>query len=177
MNKEDKKVVLIFSRYILLLLIAFFALSFFYSIFLPLTIYPTSSLLKLVYNSQVQGNMLLLGKFKIELIKACIASSAYYLLLLLNFAVPMPLKKRVLSLAFSFSLFLAINILRIFAFSLLYINSFKYFNLFHLAFWYVVSGIIVFIVWFLTIKLFSVKEIPFYTDLKFIYSKINRKIR
>lgn len=165
----------IFSRYIFLLLVAFFLLSFFYSIFLPLTIYPTSSLLSLVSSSQVQGDTILLGKFKIELIEACIASSAYYLLLLLNFSVSMPFKKRVLSLAFSFSLFLAVNILRIFVFSLLYINSFKYFNLLHLAFWYAISGIIVFLVWFLTIKLFSLKEVPFYTDLKFVYSKINKK--
>lgn len=169
--KEDRRIISIFSRYLFVLLIAIFAFSLFYTLFLPLTIYPVNYLLGLFYDSAVQGSSIFVAHTQIELISACIAGSAYYLLLLLNFSLPLNWKKRVLSLGFSFALFLAINILRISIFSLLYINEFKYFNFAHLLFWYVLSGVIVSAVWLSTIKMFKIKDIPFYTDLKLIYSK------
>lgn len=174
MKTEDKRILLIFARYVFVFLIALFAFSLFYTIFLPLTIYPSSFLLNLFYSSNVQGNSIIAGNFKIELIEACIAGSAYYLLLLLNFSVPMPAKKRLLSFLFSFLAFLVVNILRILVFSLLYVNSFKYFDITHLVFWYVVSGIIIFLVWIATIRVFSIREVPFYTDLRYLYAKTKR---
>ncbi len=174
MKKESRKIIFIFARYTFILLIALLAFPVFYKVFLPLTIYPASFLLSLFYHSVVSGSFILTINVQIELISACIAGSAYYLLLLLNFSLPLAWKKRVYSIAFSFAMFLIINILRIFTFSLLYINNFKYFDITHLIFWYVLSGIIVFLVWLSTIKLFKIKDIPFYADLKLITGKIKR---
>lgn len=177
MKKRDKEIIYVFLRYFAILIIGLFAFSYFYTIFTPLTIHPVNSLLSIFYGSLVYRNIIIVNDIPIELIGACIAGSAYYLLLLLNLSVPMPVKKRFLSIIFSFALFLIINILRIFIFSLLYINNFKYFNLTHLLFWYIISGIIVFLIWLTTIKTFTIKNIPFYTDLKLIYSQINYKRR
>jgi len=169
MNRENKKISSIVLRYLLLLVIAIPNLYLFYLIFTPLTIYPVYFLLGLLYPVFLSGSLLTVNGFQIQIIDACIAGSAYFLLVLLNFSFSMPIKKRISSLIFSLFSFLFLNILRIFIFSILLINSFKYFDLTHKLFWLFLSGILVFLVWILTIKTFKIKEIPFYSDIKFIY--------
>lgn len=171
-RKEDRKTYLIFIRYLILILTALFLLDYFYKILLPLTIYPVALLLNTGYHSSVQGITILIDNMpKIELVEACIASSAYFLLLLLNLSIPMKPRTRIFSIIFSAVLFLAINIVRILIFSLLYLNNFKYFDITHLFFWYVVSGVIVFFVWLSTIKTFKIRNIPFVSDIKFFYNQ------
>ena len=174
MKIVENRLILIFLRYLSILVIALFAFSYFYKIFLPLTIYPANFLLNLCYNSQIQSSSIIVNNIQIVLIEACIAGSAYFLLLLLNLSVPMKPKTRFLSIIFSLALFLALNIARIFIFSILYINNFKYFEITHLLFWYLVSGVFVFLVWLVTIRTFKIKEIPFYTDLHFVYKLIKQ---
>lgn len=171
---KENSILSVCLRYLLLVMLALFGFKLIYAIFLPLTIYPLNFLLSLFYDSSIAENSILIGSFSIILIEACIAGSAYFLLLMLNFSLPMRLKTRIYSLIFSILVFLSVNILRIFIFSILLVNSFKYFNLTHLIFWYIISAIIVFFIWLATIKLFKIKKIPFYTDIKFVYS-IRRK--
>jgi len=170
-KKEVSKIFYITLRYLVLLLIAFPNLYLFYFVFTPLTIYPVYFLLKLFFNVSLNASIIEFNSYAIEIVKACVAGSAYYLLLILNFTTPMKLKTRIFSLLFSFSSFLLLNILRIFAFSILFIESFYFFNALHLFFWYVVSSLLVFIIWLLNIKLFKIKNIPFYADLSFLYKK------
>jgi len=174
MKKEDRKTIFIFLRYILLILIAFPNLFLFYFIFTPLTIYPVNSILSLFYPTNLTGSQITLSNVSIELVDACIAGSAYYLLLLLNLSIPMNLKKRISSIAFSVFLFLTINVIRISIFTILLINSFQYFDITHKIFWYILSGVIVFIIWFITIKTFKIKDVPFCTDIKFLFGKIKK---
>lgn len=175
-RKEDNpRIFLILLRYLCILLIAIPNIYIFYLIFTPLTIYPINSILSVFYPTHLNGTLLVVNNFPISIIPACIAGSAYYLLFLLNFSIPLPAKKRVYSLIFSLSSFLLLNILRISVFSVLLVNSFKYFDVTHKIFWYILSGIFVFLIWILTIKLFKIKEIPFYTDVKFIYKLTKRK--
>lgn len=174
-RKEDRKTYFIFIRYLIILAAGLFAFSSLYAIFTPLTIQPSNLLLSFFYNTSINGNQIIIGGFLIELVEACIAGSAYYLLFLLNLSLPMKLKTRILSITFSFMIFLVINVLRIFIFSLLYINNFRYFDVTHMLFWYVISGVIVFLVWLATIKTFKLTSIPFYTDLNLIYSQIKQK--
>ncbi|MBU1136245.1 MAG: pacearchaeosortase [Nanoarchaeota archaeon] len=162
----------IFLRYILLILIAISNLWLFYFILTPLTIYPVFFLLNIFFNVSVSGITLSMQGFQIELARACIAGSAYYLLLILNLTTPMPLKKRINSIVFSLFFFLLFNILRIFFFSILFINSFAFFNLFHLIFWYFISSFLVFIIWVAEIKIFKIKQIPVYSDIWYLYQKI-----
>ena len=171
MKKENKHLLFMFIRYLVILAVAIPNLFLFYSIFTPLTIYPVNAVLNLLYGSSINGNIITSSAFSIEIIEACVAGSAFYLLFLLNFATPMNTKKRVYSLIFSLLLFLVVNIARIVIFAMLLSISFKLFDITHTVTWYFVSGVIVFLVWIFTIRTFKIKETPFSTDIKFIYSK------
>ena len=157
-------------RYLILLLLGV-SLWIFYFIFTPLTVYPVYYLLKLFFNATLSGNMITFKGLEIQLIKACVAGSAYYLLLILNLSTPMNSKTRLSSITFLFSSFLVINILRIFVFSLFLINFLNLFSTLHLIFWYFLSTIIVVGLWLLNLKIFKIKSIPVYTDIKFLSKK------
>lgn len=172
MKKRDKKILFfIVLRYIIILAIVI-CLPWIYRIFSPLTIYPVIFLLKSVYNSAVLFDKIYIVinmKTFIQIIPACIAGSAYLLLLILNLSVPMNLKKRVSSLALSVLLLLILNILRIFLLSILYYQGSNFFNFTHVLFWYVLSTLFVVAIWFLIVKIFVIKNIPFYSDLNLLY--------
>lgn len=170
MNKKERTILNIFIRYSVLILLGI-SLSLFYKILLPLTLWPVYFLLKIFYDVSVSGNILSVAGTKIELINACIAGSAYYLLLILNLTTNMKVKQRFYSIIFSFSSFLILNILRIFLLSILYIKNFVFFDITHKLFWYALSVLFVVGIWFLTIKLFKIKNIPVYSDVKALYSK------
>lgn len=168
MNKRKKKAIFsVIIRYIILLLVSIPNLWIFYFIFTPLTIYPVYFLLKLFFSVSLSGNILTFENCpSIELIKACIAGSAYYLLLILNLTTPIKLKKRLYSIIFLFSSFLIINIFRIFFFSILFLKSFSLFNTVHLFFWYLLSSLIVVLIWLFNIRIFKIKDIPIYSDFR-----------
>lgn len=163
----------IFSRYLILILIALPGLFIFYFIFTPLTVYPVYFLLGLFFDVTILSKInILIHNIPIELIPACIAGSAYYLLLVLNLSTPkIKLKKRICAILFSFAAFLILNILRIFILSSLAITGFSYFNVTHTIFWYGFSTIIVVGIWFAEVKIYKIKKIPFYSDMKFLYKK------
>lgn len=175
MVKINKKIIYLILRYLILILIGIF-LQIFYIIFTPLTIYPVFFTLKFFFNPSLTGTTIILKNHSIRLVEACIAGSAYYLLLMLNLMTPIPLKKRILSIIFSFLSFLIINIIRIFFFSILFVKAFSLFSLTHLTFWYFLSAIIVFLIWFAEIKIFRINKIPVYSDLKFLWKKARIKI-
>ena len=161
----------ILIRYLILLGLMF-SLPLIYKIFTPLTIYPTIFLLKLFYQVSYLNSMIILNsKTIIYIIPACIAGSAYLLLLILNLSLPMSLKKRIRTILFSLTLLLSLNILRIFSLSILYYNSFRFFDITHKLFWYGLSTLFVILIWFYTVKKFNIKEIPIYTDLKYLSKK------
>ena len=155
-------------RYLILLFLILFSLSYFYKILTPLTIYPTITLLKIFFNqvSLSQNIIIIDSKTAIEIIPACISASAYLLLLILNLTTPMSLKKRICTLLFSFILLLTLNIFRITLFSILACYNFSLFDLTHKISWYFLSTIFVIAVWFSTVKLFKIKQIPVYSDIK-----------
>lgn len=173
MKKTTKPLLDLILRYAILVLIALPNFWLFYFIFTPLTIYPLYFLFTIFFDVFVQGNMLLIAKnFLIQLIPACVAGAAYYLLLILNLSVPnIKLKKRIKMILFAFISFLIINIIRIFFLSLLILSDSGFFNLAHKIFWYALSTLFVIGIWFLEVKIFNIKEIPIYSDLKFLYKQ------
>lgn len=175
-NSNDKKILLIPLRYIILLGLVL-SLPLIYKILTPLTIYPVSLILKMFFSDVVTvSNFLIINlKVTIELIDACVAGSAYLLLLILNLSLEMPLKKRIYSIIFSLMLLYIINIIRIVIFSILFYNSFEYFDFTHKLFWYFISTIFIVGIWFLTIKIFKIKEIPVYSDVMVLLKEIKRK--
>ena len=168
-RKEELSIPLMILRYFIILIIVFGGLNLVYLILAPLTVLLSYIILNLFYDVVLAQNFLLVNNIPIEIVSACIAGSAYLLMIILNLSIGMKHEKRLYSLSFSLILLFFVNVLRIVVFSSLYVSSFKFFDLTHLVFWYVVSVLIVFIIWILTINLFKIKEIPFYTDLKYLY--------
>ena len=175
MKKKVKyKPIYLVIRYLILLGLMF-SLPLIYLIFTPLTIYSSSKLLSPFYKIIVHENIIVINSTTfIQIIPACVAGSAYLLLLILNLSIPMKLKKRFQSILLSLILLLAINILRIFILSIWYHNNILFFDFTHAFFWYVLSTIFVIFIWLYIIKIFSIKEIPFYTDFKSLISSIKK---
>lgn len=181
MRKGVDSVIDIIFRYGLLIIFGILNTWFFYLVFTWITIYPVYFLLKIFFNVSLVSNTILINNsLPIGIIGPCIAGSAYYLLLMLNLSTPsIKLRKRISVLLFSFLSLLVINILRIFSLSILYVSGNSFFDLAHILFWYVGSIIFVVLIWFLSVILFKIKEIPFYSDfvflLKHLHSGKNRK--
>lgn len=174
----DKKIPDIILRYAILIIAAIANLWIFYLVFTPLTVLPVFWLLDLFYNALlVSGRIILINRMiPIELIEACIAGAAYYLLLILNLSTPgIKLNKRVKMIALSFIFFLVVNILRIFILSLVAVSGSSFFDITHIFFWYALSTVFVVAIWFAEVKIFKIKEIPFYSDLRLLYKKLKTK--
>jgi len=173
-NKTSNKIFLIPVRY-LILLIAMFTLPIIYKIFTPLTIYPTATLLKIFYQVSIYEDIIIINSNTFfQIIPACIAGSAYLLLLILNLSIPLNPKKRIHSILFSFTALLILNILRIFILAIFYQNNTPLFDITHKLFWLVLSTIFVIAIWFLTIRIFSIKKIPVHSDIKTLTKNINK---
>jgi len=86
-------------RYFVLIILGLFNLWLFYLIFSPLTVYPVYFILKLIDSSAglFPGNLIFFSGEYIEIVEACIAGAAYYLLLIFNLATPMEWRKRMKS--------------------------------------------------------------------------------
>ncbi len=156
----------IILRYSVLILLGIVSVSVFYPFFIPLTLYPTYFLLSLFFNPSLVENVIFVGNFPIEIIGACVAGSAYYLMLILNLSTPgIKLSRRIGAILFSFVSFLLINILRIFSLSFLLLSGKSSFDIIHKFLWYFGSVLFVVLIWFLTVKIFQIKEIPIYSDV------------
>jgi exosortase/archaeosortase family protein len=172
MKKEDKDFKNIIVRYFILILIAIPGFGLLYALFLPLTKFPVFFFLNLFYDTVIVNNSIFVGQKSVEIIGACIAGSAYYLLLILNLATPnIEFKKRIKIILTGFLIFLSINIIRIFILSIMYFNNSPSFDLVHKLLWYVGGTVFVILIWFFQVKIFKIDAIPFYTDLKKIYKK------
>jgi len=164
--KSKLNILNLIIRYAFILIFSLGNLYLLYLIFEPLTIYPVYFILNLLYKDVVLfGNLIDINGSVIELIRPCIAVSAYYLLIVLNLATPMPLKKRINTLIFLLSTLLIINIFRIILLSVFFINKFQFFDITHKLFWYSLSIIFVIAIWFFSVKLFNINEIPGYSDI------------
>ncbi len=171
---ETRDTIEMFVRYLLLALIPIGGMAILYIIFTPLTVSPVYWLLKKMYADTV-----LLGTTTLyfqqnyaNIVEACVAGAAYYLLLILNLTTPMPLLKRAKSITFILVVFLVFNILRIVIFARLLVNGADYFDSAHQITWYFGSTVLVIVVWFVNVLLFDIREIPIYTDVKSLMQEI-----
>lgn len=177
MKKIKKRLLEIYNiiiRYFILILVGIPNLWIFYFIFTPLTVYSVFFLTKLFFDVSLLSKDIILinNEIPIEFVKACIAGSAYYLLLILNLSIPkIKFNKRIKMILFVFSFFLIINVARIFLLTLVFMKGYSFFEEIHLFFWYFLSIAFVIVIWFIEVKIFKIREIPVYSDLKFIFSK------
>jgi len=163
----------IFLRYFILALTSSASLWIFYFIFTPLTILPVYFVMSLFFETFLFGELMITNGLAVEFIRACIAGSAYFLLLILNLSTPkIPLEKRILMILISFSALLILNIFRIILLIFVFFNGFYFFDVAHIFFWYFMSTIFVVSIWFFQVWYFKIKEIPFYSDLKYLIKYI-----
>jgi exosortase/archaeosortase family protein len=163
-------------RYSILIIIGLLSNVIFYVLFTSLTVYSVYFLLELFFDTSLVSNIIIINKLPIEIIGSCIAGSAYFLLLILNLSTRgITLKKRIGMLLFSFLSLLLINILRITLLSIMFVSGQPSFDITHRLFWYLGSTLFVIGIWFLSIKIFKIKEVPFYSDIKFLLDKTSRK--
>ncbi len=173
----DKSLSLII-RYLLIFIAGLGNLSIFYKVFYPLTFHLSAFILSLIGDvvSFYALNLIMFNQTAIEIINACVAGSAYYLLLILILSLPnIKILRRIFIFAFAFGVLLILNVLRIVFMGL--IAGTSYFESVHMLFWYFVSIVFVVGIWFLTVKLFSIKEIPIYSDLKYLLEKAKQPKR
>jgi len=178
MKKRASPVLSILTRYMIILFAFIPNLWLFYLVFTPLTVYPLYFLFNLFFGASLLGNNIILvaNSVPVELIDACIAGSAYALLFLLNMSVPdIEISKRIKMIAFSFLLLLTANITRIFLLTLVFMEGNSFFDEAHKFFWYAISTILVVAIWFFEVKIFRIKEIPVYSDLKILCKNVRKK--
>ena len=173
MNKDNRQFFDILFRYFILVMAALPNFAIFYFIFTPLTIYGVYFLLSLFFPVVLSGSsMTLSGDIVVSIIPACVAGAAYYLLFILNMALPnIKISKRILLISIAFFSFLIVNILRIFLLGVLYFEDFPFLAFLHEFLWYFGSVVLTVGIWFLEIHFFKIKEVPFYSDLKFLYKR------
>lgn len=143
-----------------------------YVIFTPLTVYPVYWTLKELYGaSLIGGNVIFSRGVLFDIASACVAGSAYYLLLILNLTTRMNLSKRIKNIIFIIFSFFILNVGRILFLAIFFSSGYKYFDVLHKFTWYFGSTILVILLWFLSTWLFEIKEVPVYSDVKNISKK------
>ena len=161
--------------------IAFFLGVFFrifYFVFDPITFYLSYLSIKIIgFTAKIGGKGLLyVNNHSLNFANVCTAASAYYLLLLLILLTKdLGFLRSIKMFVLGSALILLFNIIRINI--LVYILVYYGENLFysvHMAFWKIVSTIVVFLVWILLIKIFSVKSIPVYSDVVFLTKEMKK---
>lgn len=179
MNRKAKlKFSSIIARYSLLLLFAVLGVGIFYFIFKPLTLHLSYLLFEISFKPYILNDAIYFynSNISFEVIGACVAGSAYLLFLILNLSTPdIKIKKRISLLFISFLAFLIINALRIFFIGSLFLNSAPFAEAVHKFLWYFGSVFMVILIWFVEVKAFNIKEIPFYSDLKFVFNYVKKR--
>lgn len=164
----------IILRYGLILIFGITNLSIFYAIFTWPTIKLSSFLLSLVSSTIAFDNIIIFNSHVVYIIEACIAGSAYYLLwILILSSANIDFFKRVYVILFSFTSLFLFNVLRIFL--LILVTGTAYFDYFHMFFWYVLSTAFVLLLWLACVKIFKLKSIPVYSDIKEILKLYKNK--
>lgn len=169
MKKRREFIYSFFLRYSILLITALPSFWIFYFIFTPLTIYPVYLILDIFFKVSLSQNLIFIGSFPttIKIIDACIAGSAYYLLLIFNLSIPnIKFYKRLKMISFAFLSFLIINIIRIVFLSSIFVLKPSLFDISHKLSWYIGSIILIVAIWFIEVRKFDIIEIPFYSDVK-----------
>ena len=168
MDDSLKNIIGMFARYILIVLAGLGNLAIFYKVLTPLTIKAVYLILNIFSNPEVVANFIRTSSLTIEIVPACVAGSAFYLLFILVFSTAdIAPKKRLLALLASLGALFVLNILRILI--LIPFANEPYFEALHWVFWHVVSTIFVVAVWLFIIYFFKIKTVPIYSDIKVLW--------
>ena len=173
MNKQSKRITGLFARYISMLLLGVGNLYLFYKILTPLTIRTVSGILAIFNPVTVADNLIRFNGTMIEIIPACVAGAAFFLLifLILSTAEIKPKKRTLIIISSLLTLFI-LNILRIII--LAGIAKTSYFQVAHWISWHIISTLFVVGIWFAAVKIYKIKSIPVYSDLKYVQNLVKK---
>ena len=169
MNKQSKKLLGLFSRYLVIFLIGLGDLYIVYKALTPLTIYTINTLLSIFTDTLLTNNIIFINKIAIEIVPACVAGSAFYLLLILILSTTnIRPKTRTKVIFTAFVMLFTLNIIRILI--LVPLADTASFEIIHWIFWHIISTIFVVAVWFSVVKIYKIKSVPIYSDIKHLKS-------
>lgn len=172
MNKQSKKILELFTRYFTILIFGIGNLYLIYKILTPITIQTLNLILSIFINTTLVENIIYMDRAVIEIVPACVAGAAFYLLLLLLLSIrDINPKIRIKAIATAFAMLFILNISRILI--LIPIINTSYFETIHWIFWHLISIIFVVAIWFSVIKIYKIKSYPIYSDFKYIRGLIN----
>jgi exosortase/archaeosortase family protein len=159
-----------------LIFLSVFLIPLFYVILKPLTVYCLYFIMQFFYKVGVNGNILgffVSGNlFNVEIIDACVAGSAFFLLLILNLSTKnLGVLKRIWLFLFEAALLFLFNLIRLLVIIPLYLNGSALFPIVHELFWYVLSIAFVVLIWLFGAWVFRIREIPVYSDICWIIRK------
>jgi len=168
MDKVKKNILHIFTRYIIVLVLGLGNLYIYYKLLTPITVGTVNLFLSISRETLVIGNMIHFTNLTaIEIIPACVAGSAFYLLTILIFTSPgIKPCKRLKILVYSFLTLFILNVLRMVL--LANITSLNSFDAIHWILWNFVSVIMVVGIWVIMAFRYNVRTVPVYTDLKYL---------
>ena len=153
----------------------------YYLFFIPTIIFPYLILKIIGFNIMLDfsNSNLYLDNIILNFISACVASTAYHLLLILILLTKVLNIKKIVSMFLLGSLMiLAINIIRVVVLSYTFINyGYEAFNSLHLLLWRGAASVIVFLIWIILIKIYKPKAIPVISDLIYLYNLVKKKKR
>lgn len=176
MNQPQKKIMSIFARYFALILIGANNLYLIYAILTPLTIYTTTAILSIFTDPILIGNFINLSNLTIEISQACVAGAAFYLLLILTLSIPnIKPKTRIKIITISLLTLFILNIARILI--LIPLIKSEHFQIIHWTIWHIASTIFVVAIWISITKIYKIKSIPIYSDIKYISKQIKKTKR
>ena len=174
MDKETKKICFMFSRYVFIFLLGIGNLFLIYKIVTPITIFLVGKTVTLFGSIYSLGNLFYFSDFNVMLIPACVAGSAFFLLVFLVFSTAnISPKKRILALLTSTAILLLLNYIRIIL--MISIANTLYFETVHWIFWNLTSVLFVVVIWFFVAKIYKINEVPIYSDIKYLISLRNKK--
>lgn len=171
MNKKDKSVLFLFLRYAIILVFGIGNFYILYKILTPITIHSTNIIIRLFVPTVLSGDIIHFGHSTIEIAPPCVAGAAFFLLIALLLSIPdVKIRTRLYAIATAILSLLFINIMRILILAPL--TNVKYFEIIHWVFWNVLSTIFVVGIYLAVVKYYKIKNIPVYSDLKYIWGFI-----
>ncbi|MBM3232685.1 pacearchaeosortase [Candidatus Pacearchaeota archaeon] len=165
-------------RYDILLIISLTQHWLLYEIFTPLTLYPLFWIISIFTKAMILPltSTIETSGLTFSLVPACVAGSAYYLLLILNLTTKMTFTQRLKSILFILTTFYVLNLIRLLVFVFLYSSTVPFTDSLHIITWYIVSILFVVGIWFYNVYLFKIGGLPIVDDFSDLWNAIkNRK--
>ena len=153
-----------------------FSYSLFSYIITPVSRYSFYLISKIFYSQSIlTGSQIIIKNNFLTFNNACAAISAYYLIFILTILTKdIPLRNVIKMIGFGFGAIFIANLIRlIFLISLLDIGD-KFFDFWHLLIWRILATLFVALIWILLIKRYKVRNVPIYSDLKYLIQ--NKKL-